>query len=74
MSGTLTPSTLRATILSGLRVVRGVREASLLKTVACWRARHRGRVGLSELPPHLLRDVGLTPEEAAAEWQKPFWR
>lgn len=31
------------------------------------------RVRLAELEPHILRDIGLTPEEAAAEASRPFW-
>ncbi|MEM1276772.1 MAG: DUF1127 domain-containing protein [Pseudomonadota bacterium] len=44
---------------------------ALLKT---WRHRVRSRQHLSDLPPHLLRDVGLTQEAADREVEKPFWR
>ena len=37
-------------------------------------ALRRDRKLLSGLDPHLLRDIGLTPEEAQAEASKPFWR
>jgi len=33
----------------------------------------RQRAGLRDLPPHILRDIGLTPEEAQAEADRPFW-
>lgn len=33
----------------------------------------RQRRALSALDPHLLRDVGITPAQAAAEAQKPVW-
>lgn len=36
--------------------------------------RRRMRNRLAMLDDHLLRDIGLTPEEAAAEVAKPFWR
>jgi uncharacterized protein YjiS (DUF1127 family) len=37
-------------------------------------ALRRDRKLLSGLDPHLLRDIGLTPEEVQAEASKPFWR
>lgn len=36
--------------------------------------RQRTRNRLALLDDHLLRDIGLNPEEAAAETTKPFWR
>lgn len=33
--------------------------------------RSRGR--LAQLDPHLLRDIGLTPEDALAEAARPLW-
>ena len=33
--------------------------------------RQRGR--LRDLPPHMLRDIGLSPEEARAEADRPIW-
>lgn len=38
---------------------------------ACQRARTRRH--LAQLEPHLLRDVGLTPDNVASECAKPFW-
>jgi uncharacterized protein YjiS (DUF1127 family) len=37
-------------------------------------ARRRDRRLLARLDPHLLRDIGLSPEDAQAEASKPFWR
>jgi uncharacterized protein YjiS (DUF1127 family) len=37
-----------------------------------WR-RHRSRVMLAELDPHLLKDIGVTYAEAENEANKPFW-
>lgn len=37
-------------------------------------ARRRDRRLLAKLDPHLLRDIGLSPEDARAEASKPFWR
>ena len=39
-----------------------------------WRARARGRAGLAQLGSRELRDIGVTPSEAARECGKPFWR
>jgi uncharacterized protein YjiS (DUF1127 family) len=37
-------------------------------------ARRRDRRALAELDPHLLRDIGLTADEAKSEAGKPFWQ
>ncbi len=39
-----------------------------------WRQRARGRADLLRLDPRALRDIGVTPSEAARECCKPFWR
>lgn len=39
-----------------------------------WRHRHVTRQELRDLPPHMLRDIGLTPDDARREADKPFWR
>ncbi|MBR0671809.1 DUF1127 domain-containing protein [Roseomonas soli] len=36
--------------------------------------RRRQRARLAVLEPRLLRDIGVTPEEALAESRKPWWR
>jgi uncharacterized protein YjiS (DUF1127 family) len=36
--------------------------------------RRRDRKVLSHLDAHILRDIGLTPEEARTEATKPFWQ
>ncbi|MDW6001685.1 DUF1127 domain-containing protein [Vibrio mangrovi] len=38
-----------------------------------WRQNAKTRRQLSELPEHLLEDIGVTPEEAHKESQKYFW-
>jgi uncharacterized protein YjiS (DUF1127 family) len=57
---------------------RGGRPRRLLQTVgallALWRRRSRGRQQLARLDARLLRDIGVTRSEAAAECDKPFWR
>lgn len=49
----------------------------LARLVDAWTrafTRHRDRQLLSRLDPHLLRDIGLTPEEAQTECTKRFWQ
>ncbi len=53
-------------------------EAGLVdhvKTVCItWFERVRSRRELAELPPHLLKDIGLTEADRFNESTKPFWR
>jgi uncharacterized protein YjiS (DUF1127 family) len=51
-----------------LRLRRG------LDTLRLWQERARGRQQLRTLNDHLLRDIGITHLQAAAEADKPFWR
>lgn len=39
-----------------------------------WTQRRKTRVQLSRLDDQMLRDIGLTPYDAALEARKPFWR
>jgi uncharacterized protein YjiS (DUF1127 family) len=45
-----------------------------LRLVALWRERARQRHALASLDARLLRDIGITPYDAAHECSKPFWR
>jgi uncharacterized protein YjiS (DUF1127 family) len=66
----MTRSTLTATrfsLPSGLL-------ARLVRALALSIARRRDRQLLARLDPHLLRDIGLSEDQARAEWEKPFWR
>lgn len=42
--------------------------------VATWELRLRTRKHLQNLPPHMLRDIGVDVTDAAIEAEKPFWR
>ncbi|MFY0664467.1 MAG: DUF1127 domain-containing protein [Natronospirillum sp.] len=42
--------------------------------MAKWRTNRRIRRHLATLPDHLLRDVGLTREQANQEAEKWFWQ
>jgi hypothetical protein len=41
--------------------------------IALWLAMRRERSALAQLSPHMLRDIGLTPDRAARESNEPFW-
>jgi uncharacterized protein YjiS (DUF1127 family) len=47
-----------------------------LETLALWRNRVQQRQQLAQLArdPHLLRDLGLSPQDAGSEIGKKFWR
>lgn len=38
-----------------------------------WMALSRNRAGLAKLDGHLLKDVGLTQDDAKREASRPFW-
>ena len=53
------------------------KEGKMHNTVTAWIARHRYRRDLVrqlELGNHLVKDIGLTLEQALNEIRKPFWR
>jgi len=45
----------------------------LVHSFAAWRRRARSRTQLARLSERELRDIGLTPADAARECAKPFW-
>jgi uncharacterized protein YjiS (DUF1127 family) len=45
-----------------------------LNTLRLWHQRARGRQQLREFDDQMLRDIGITRLQAAAEATKPFWR
>ena len=47
--------------------------AGLLRRFAFCVSRWRQRRALADLPDHLLRDIGVTREQAAREASRPFW-
>ncbi len=48
--------------------------ALLVVEVARMYQRARQRRALARLDPRLLRDIGISPEQAQQEIDKPFWR
>ncbi len=47
---------------------------SLFALVGLMFQRARQRRALARLDPRLLRDIGISPEQARQEIDKPFWR
>jgi uncharacterized protein YjiS (DUF1127 family) len=45
-----------------------------VRAVWFWLERSRQRRALAELDDHLLRDIGLTRDEAQRECANPFWK
>jgi len=48
--------------------------ATVMATISVWRRRSCARHSIREMDEHILRDIGMTPEQARRETQKPFWR
>jgi uncharacterized protein YjiS (DUF1127 family) len=76
---TATPAGGRPAVASGSRRRGRDRGAGVvlrhaLDTLRLWRERARGRQQLRTFDDHLLRDIGITRLQAAAEADKPFWR
>lgn len=46
----------------------------LLHKLKCWHARSRQRRQLAQLPPEMLKDIGISRSDALSEAAKPFWK
>ncbi len=46
----------------------------LINTLNTWQDRARERRHLSELEPHILKDIGMDASTLHREVGKPFWR
>lgn len=68
------PRALPPMLLTGSPASRRAGALRLLKRVVRWRERARQRRALANLDWRLLRDIGLTAEQALLEANKPFWR
>ena len=47
--------------------------AAVKAMVAVWKQRYLQRQLLPELTPHMLKDIGITEDQAEQEAAKPFW-
>ncbi len=50
------------------------RGEGIVARLTGWHARWSARRSLDTLPDHLLRDIGVTRDQARSESEKPFWR
>ena len=48
--------------------------ARVLNSLITWQRRKNWRASLRDLDGRLLRDIGMTREQALLESKKPFWR
>ena len=67
------------TLVESAKNTASGRLARCRRMVARWVARSRQRRALREIAErnddqHLLKDIGVSPEEAFREADKPFWR
>lgn len=53
--------------------IKTKKPSNLFSTLLIWRARHKSRQQLAALEPHILKDIGISAEEARLESLKPFW-
>lgn len=54
-------------------VMGAPRFIDLAETVSTWWDRYLQRCALSELPPHMLKDIGINEVQRRNEVRKPFW-
>jgi len=69
-AGSATP----ADTINALAGILGGLPATVVHTFVAWQKRSDDRARLQEMPEYLLKDVGLTREQADHEISKPFWR
>ncbi len=53
--------------------VRHISLRSWTKVIGTWFARYRQRHDLAELDDRMLKDIGVTRDQASHEIDKPFW-
>ncbi len=54
--------------------VKSNAKPSFVKMVTLWAFRIRTRRNLATLPDYILKDIGLSAQEAQQEAQRPFWQ
>jgi len=77
LGSTSVPSADRGGRKARRRCLQRRSPTSLLATIRDWAARRRRRrslAALSELDDHMLKDIGLSRQEAVRECAKWFWQ
>lgn len=74
MSQALHPA--QIALLNGQQALPKLAQLFMIAAVAVtvWDMRRTTRTTLKRLDPHELRDIGLTPGQAAREASKVFWQ
>lgn len=66
---------MNTTIQSSIQTTaRPVAKAGFLSTLGTWLRRSRTRRELAQLPPYLLKDIGINEADRYQEVSKPFWQ
>lgn len=63
----------RKTASFALRPVQGGVARVLTRVVSAWMHRRQARAQLGRLDAHILRDIGLSEDQARREAVKHFW-
>jgi uncharacterized protein YjiS (DUF1127 family) len=61
-------------VLDGTKIDLRQLAKAAARLLGTYKMRERSRRELAQLDPHLLKDVGIDPLDAAAEARKPFWK
>jgi len=75
----MTTQTLNTNMLSALNKQANLPVVATLFLYAAvvatqWAQLYRSRQHLRDLDDHMLRDIGISPEDAEREARRPFWQ
>jgi uncharacterized protein YjiS (DUF1127 family) len=60
-------------IAAGITLLAGD-VARVFEILKVWQQRNTGRIRLRDIDERMLRDIGITRQDALREFNKPFWR
>ncbi|MEX0759186.1 MAG: DUF1127 domain-containing protein [Tistlia sp.] len=64
----------RAGARAGPRLSASQAVPALVQLLLLWQERSNQRLRLRELDDHMLKDLGISRDQAWRESEKPFWR
>jgi uncharacterized protein YjiS (DUF1127 family) len=67
------PSLINRDFVQKFNILRTAAVTRVLNRLYLWQDRAEQRARLSEMDARMLKDIGVTRPEAAAEARKPFW-